>query len=141
MALQKLGQTVRTDGADKGEGFTAHTARFVGVFGSSPVVIFKQSLQQLPLTEEPLKPLVSGSADTAALIQLVNAELANHGTEFLSAVESAVGPFGTSVRVSIEGHPVRLDFVSNPGNDRRAVNFFNLRTNHVLGGAVGRLDL
>ena len=54
------------------------------------------------------------SADTAALIQLVNAELANHGTEFVPAVESAMGPFGTSDTGSIKGHPVRLDFGINP---------------------------
>lgn len=72
------------------------------------------------------------TADTAALIQLVNAELANNGTEFVPAVESATGPFGTSVTGSIKGHPVRLDFGINPGNDRRAVNLFDLRTKQAL---------
>lgn len=72
------------------------------------------------------------AADTASLIQLVNAELANNGTEFVPAVESAMGPFGTSVTGSIKGHPVRLDFGINPANDRRAVNIFDLRTQQVL---------
>jgi len=72
------------------------------------------------------------TAGTAALIQLVNVELANNGTEFVPAVESNMGPLGTSVTGSIKGHPVRLDFGINPANDRRGVNLYDLRTRQGL---------
>jgi hypothetical protein len=70
--------------------------------------------------------------NTDALIELVNAQLTNNGTEFVPAKETALGPFGTSVFGSIKGHLVRLDFVINPANDLRAVLLFDLRTKQLL---------
>ncbi|WP_159600037.1 hypothetical protein [Agromyces humi] len=70
--------------------------------------------------------------DAAALVGMVNQRLANNGTEFLSASEMPVGPFGTSVFGTIKGRPVRLDFVINPENDRRAVHLFDVRTKQPL---------
>jgi len=70
--------------------------------------------------------------NTAALVELVNQHLANNGVEFVSASEMPVGPFGTSVFGTIKGYPVRLDFVINPANDRRAVLLFDIRTKDLL---------
>jgi hypothetical protein len=69
---------------------------------------------------------------TEALIELVNLQLTNNGTEFVPANELPVGPFGTSVFGSIKGYPVCLDFVINPANDLRAVHLFDLRTKKLL---------
>ena len=51
---------------------------------------------------------------TEPLVQLVNAELALIGAEFVTAMVKSTGPFSAVVFGSIDGHRVRLNFLTEP---------------------------
>ena len=48
------------------------------------------------------------------LVLLVNVELALIGAEFVKTMAKSTGPFSAIVFGSIDGHPVRLDFLTGP---------------------------
>ncbi|WP_133163814.1 hypothetical protein [Cryobacterium zongtaii] len=51
---------------------------------------------------------------TEPLVHLVNAQLALIGAEFVTSMAKPAGPFSAVVFGSIDGHPVRLDFSTDP---------------------------
>ena len=58
---------------------------------------------------------------TEPLVQLVNAELALIGAEFVAAMARPTGPFSSVVFGTIEGHHVQLHFHTEPATDMGAV--------------------
>lgn len=65
---------------------------------------------------EPERPraAVMTVMSTEPLVHLVNVQLAPIGAEFVTAMAKPTGPFSAVVFGSIEGHQVRLDFLTEP---------------------------
>ena len=70
--------------------------------------------------------------DTQPLVTLVNAQLNQHGAEFVSSMAQAAGSFGAVVFGSIDGHSVRLEFTVEPSYNGCVVHLFDMSAKEVL---------
>ena len=66
--------------------------------------------------------------NASALVDLVGRRLSQHGALFEFSGEVPLGPLDTSIYGSIEGFPVRIDFIINPADDHRNVVLYDLRS-------------
>ncbi|SEN91602.1 hypothetical protein [Cryobacterium luteum] len=70
--------------------------------------------------------------DTRPLVELVNAQLAQIGAEFVTAMAQPAGPFAAIVFGTIEDHGVRLEFFTAPLTSACAVHLFDMTAKKIL---------
>jgi hypothetical protein len=74
--------------------------------------------------------------DTRPLVAFINAQLNQTGTEFVTSMAQAAGPFGAVVFGSIEGRGARLEFFVEPATNLCAVHLFDMTAQKVLAERV-----